>query len=258
MIREQFMEQVLRHVHDKFPLVKLARGGMPFSIVINGYPAPLENLYRLVSLRPAEMNRHVERWVVELLRAAEGHPDHSSTFEELRQRILPMVIPEAAGYLQPSTMACQPFVADLLIAYAVDQDRTIDYIPRGRFEQWGISLDQLHETALENLVNRSNAIEAHAAPDEKGEISLIVFQTMDGYDASRILLPTLHDRLRGHLGSPFAAAIPNRDILLCFRGDPDTVDKYRKQIRSDFQQMPHQVTDKLLLVTPDGIAANEP
>jgi hypothetical protein len=258
MIREQFMEQVLRHVHEKFPLVKLARGGMPFSIVINGYPAPLENLYRLVLLRPEEMNRHVERWVVELLRAAEGHPDHTSPFEEIRERILPMVIPEAAGYLQPSTMVSQPFVADLLIAYAVDQDRTIDYIPRGRFNQWGISLDQLHEAALENLIRRSDAIEAHAAPDETGEISLIIFQTMDGYDASRILLPTLHDRLRAHLGSPFAAAIPNRDILLCFRNDADTVDKYRKQIRADFQQMPHQVTDKLLLVTPDGIAGNEP
>ncbi len=258
MTREQFMEQVLRHVHEKFPLVKLARGGMPFSIIINGYPAPLENLYRLALLRPGESNRHVERWVVELLRAAEGHPDHSSSFEELRDRILPMVIPQAAGYLQPASMVSQPFVADLLIAYAVDQDRTIDYIPNSRFQQWNISLDQLHETALENLIRRSDAIEAHAAPDEKGDISLIIFQTMDGYDASRILLPTLHERLRGHLDSPFAAAIPNRDILLCFRNDPQTVEKYRNQIRSDFQQMPHQVSDKLLLVTPDGIAPNEP
>ena len=36
---------------------------------------------------------------------------------------------------------------------------------------------------------------AHAAQDEDGRINLILFQTMDGYDASRILLPTLHERL---------------------------------------------------------------
>lgn len=251
------MEHVLQHVHTKFPLAKLARGPMPFSLIINGFPAPLENLYRLSSLRPEDTNRHLERWVVELLRASEGHPDHSGTYEQLKERIMPMVIPQGAGYLQPATMVSQPFVADLLIAYAIDQDRTIDYIPQGRFGQWNVSLDDLHETALKNLVQRSSAIEAHAAPDERGEISLIVFQTMDGYDASRILLPTLHERLRGHLGSPFAAAIPNRDILLCFRNDDETVEKYRKQIRTDYQQMPHQVTSALLLVTRDGIASRE-
>jgi uncharacterized protein YtpQ (UPF0354 family) len=95
---------------------------------------------------------------------------------------------------------------------------------------------------------------AHAAQDEDGKINLILFQTMDGYDASRILLPTLHDRLREHLGSPFAAGIPNRDILLCFRNDDETVARLREQIADDYRKMPHQVTDKLLLVTADGIA----
>ena len=86
---------------------------------------------------------------------------------------------------------------------------------------------------------------------------MILFQTMDGYDASRILLPTLHDRLREHLGSPFAAGIPNRDILLCFRDDEETVSRLKAQIAEDFRRMPHQVTDQLLLITPDGIAPRE-
>ncbi|HWP41141.1 MAG TPA: hypothetical protein VNL70_09465, partial [Tepidisphaeraceae bacterium] len=77
---------------------------------------------------------------------------------------------------------------------------------------------------------------------------------MDGFDASRLLLPTLNSRLREHLGSPFAAGIPNRDILLCFRSDPSTVGRLRDQIARDYRQMPHPITDRLLLVTPDGIA----
>ena len=77
---------------------------------------------------------------------------------------------------------------------------------------------------------------------------------MDGYDASRLLLPTLHEKLREHLGSPFAAAMPNRDILLCFRNDDETIERLKEQIAEDYRQMPHQVTDKLLLITPDGIA----
>jgi hypothetical protein len=88
-------------------------------------------------------------------------------------------------------------------------------------------------------------------------VNLILFQTMDGYDASRVLLPTLHDRLREYLGSPFAAAIPNRDILLCFRNDEETVGRLREQIREDHGKMPHGVTDRILLVTADGIAPRE-
>jgi hypothetical protein len=32
------------------------------------------------------------------------------------------------------------------------------------------------------------------------------------------------------------------------------VENLRKQIKLDYQNMPHQVTDKLLLVTQDGLA----
>jgi len=88
-------------------------------------------------------------------------------------------------------------------------------------------------------------------------MELILFQTLDGYDASRVLLPDLHERLREHLGSPFSAGIPNRDILLCFRNEEATVSRLRPQIERDYEQMPHQITSKLLLITADGIAMRD-
>jgi uncharacterized protein YtpQ (UPF0354 family) len=155
-------------------------------------------------------------------------------------------------------MVTQPLVAGLHIAYAIDSDRTIAYIPRAQFDAWNITLDQLHNTAIQNLLGRSEQIAAHAAQDEStGQVNLILFQTMDGFDASRILLPNLHDRLRQYLGSPFCAGIPNRDILLCFRNDEETVGKLRGKIGDDYLHMPHQVTDKLLLVTADGLAPHD-
>ena len=265
--REQFIDQVLQVVGSKFPLVKIARGEQPFSMRVNGHMASLENIYRMSALRPDETRHHIERWVVELLRAAEGTPDRNGSFDELKDRILPIILssdgprpdegPEDSAAAARRATVSQPFVAGLSIGYAIDSDRTIAYIPRAQFEHWGVSVDQLHETALENLISRSEQMSAHAAQDEDGQINLILFQTMDGYDASRLLLPTLHDRLREHLGSPFAAAIPNRDILLCFRDDEETVERLRDQIAEDHQKLPHGVTDRLLLVTPDGIAPHD-
>lgn len=254
LTREQFVDRVSECVAAKFPLVKLGPGDGSFSVRINGNLASLENLYRMALLRPEEMRRQIERWMVELLRAAEGAPDMDGSFEELKDRIMPMVVPEGAP---ASVSLSQPLVNGLSISYAIDNDRTISYVSPERFDRWKLSLDQLHEQAMTNLVGKSESMSASAAQDEDGKVYLILFQTMDGYDASRVLLPTLHDRLREYLGSPFVAGIPTRDILLCFRNDEDTVGKLRPQIEKDFAQMPHQVTDKLLLVTADGIALRE-
>jgi hypothetical protein len=253
--REQFVQRVIEHVRVKFPLVKLARGEQSFSMNVNGNLAPLENLYRVSLLRPEDLERHVDRWMVELLRAAEGTPDQSGEYDDVKDRILPMVLSATTTELKTDAMVTQPLIDGLIVAYALDSDRTISYIPRVLFEEWKMSIDDLHDVAIKNLVAKSEAINAHAAQDEDGAINLILFQTMDGYDASRILLPTLHERLREHLGSPFAAGIPNRDILLCFRDDEETVNRLKSQIAEDYRSMPHQVTDKLLLVTQDGIAS---
>lgn len=254
LTREQFAEKVVAIIRDRFPLIKIAPGDGSFSLSLNGAVAPLENLYRSAAIHPDDLKHHVERWAVELLRAAEGTPDQGGKFEDVKERILPMLVRINDEESAPGGMVTQPLVEGLSIAYAIDHDRTIAYISKSRFEQWGVSLEELHQLAIDNLTARSEAISAHAAQDENGNVNLILFQTMDGYDASRILLPTLHDRLREHLGSPFAAGIPNRDILLCFRDDPETIDRLKQQIAEDYRRMPHQVTDQLLLVTPDGIA----
>ena len=253
--REQFVDQVIKYVHEKFPLVKISRGKEPFSMLVNGHLASMENVYRMAVLQPDETRHHIERWVVELVRAAEGTPDRTGSFEELRDRILPMIIAERDR--DRRTMVTEPLLEGLSVAYAIDSDRTIAYIPESQFKDWEIDRETLHETAIGNLVKRSESMSAHAAQDEEGKINLILFQTMDGYDASRVLLPNLHEKLREHLGSPFVAAIPNRDILLCFRDEAHTVERLREQIETDHKRMPHGVTERLLLVTPDGIAPRD-
>jgi uncharacterized protein YtpQ (UPF0354 family) len=258
LTREQFLDQVIATVKSRFPLVKLARADQSFSLKINGHVAALENLYRSCALRPDEIQHQIERWAVELIRASEGTPDADASFDELKERVLPMIVVQAPDEEEgASGVYTQPLIEGLQIAYAIDNDRTINYVLKSTFSRWNVTQDELHNTAIDNLVSRSEAISAHAAQDEDGQINLILFQTLDGFDASRILLPTLHERLREHLGSPFVAGIPNRDILLCFRNDDETIQRLRDQIRKDYESMPHQVTDKLMLVTPDGIAPRD-
>jgi len=256
--REQFAQRVIEIVRAKFPLVKIGRAEDPsFAMRVNGRVELLENLYRDAVQNPDRMQEQVEAWTLALLRVSEGMPAVWGDFDELRERVLPMVVASAVAEGSATSMVSQPLVPGLRVAYAIDDKRTITYIPPVLFDQWNVPLDDLYKIALENLTSRSEAIQANAAQDEDGRINLILFQTLDGFDATRILLPTLHDRLREHLGSPFAAGIPNRDILLCFRNDDATVDRLREQIARDFRQIHHPVTDKIFQITPDGIAPRD-
>jgi uncharacterized protein YtpQ (UPF0354 family) len=256
--REQFVEQVIDLVRKRFPLVKIARSSEPFSLRLNGKVIGLENLYRSVMQKQDSSVHMIERWAVELLRAAEGTPDRNAGFEELSDRIMPVLV--TSDYFESAGEAAvgQPIVEGLHVAYVIDGDRTISHIPAAQFKKWKVSLDDLHSKAIENLVEKSQTLAADAAQDDSGQVNLILFQRGDGYDSSRLLLPTLHDRLRPHLGSPFLAAIPNRDILICIRNDTSILSSVKDQIAKDFRTMPRQITEKLFLVTPDGLAPMAP
>src|SRR4051794_33129638 len=135
--REQFVQEVLQCVAERFPLVKIARGEQPFSMKVNGHVASLENLFRSIVLHPDESRHQIERWIVELLRASEGTPDRTGTFEELKDRILPMILSEKDAAAHKSTVM-QPLIEGLIVAYAIDSDRTISYIPEAHFESWNV------------------------------------------------------------------------------------------------------------------------
>src|SRR2546421_2295197 len=121
--REQFLDQVITIIRARFPLVKLARAEQSFSLKLNGHIAALENLYRGVALRPDEMQHQVERWAVELIRASEGTPDADASFEELKERILPMILAQVPDEPGASGVYTQPLIEGLHVAYAVDNDR---------------------------------------------------------------------------------------------------------------------------------------
>jgi hypothetical protein len=256
--RDQFLRQVIDVVRKSFPDVAVARGVGSFSLRIGRHTLSLEDLYRQVTLAPRDVDRQIEIWARDLLQAADGTALDRIEFDELRDRVMPMIVSEASCSGTDVPRARQPLVPGLCVAYTIDDERTITYIAEPHLQKWDVTVDDLHDAAIRNLVARSDSISARAAQDEDGRISLIIFQTMDGYDATRLLLPTLHDRLREHLGSPFVAAIPNRDILICFREETALMDRLRTRVREDYRTMPHQICDTFLLVTADGIAPCSP
>src|SRR5262245_47731763 len=137
--REQFAQRVIEIVRAKFPLVKIGRAEEPsFSLRVNGRIEQLENLYRDAVLHPDRVQEQVEAWTLALLRVSEGMPEVMADFDEIRPRVLPMVISQAVAEASVKSMVSQPLVPGLRVAYAFDDRRTITYIPPMLFERWNV------------------------------------------------------------------------------------------------------------------------
>jgi len=254
LTRKQFFARVMSIITRKFPLARAAPVSGEFAISINGIAASLENVYRMCCESPAHLPRIVERWVVEILRVDEGSDEITADFDQLRDRIMPVLLP-LARYRELSDRAViQPMLDELLLAYVIDCDRSFLYVPPSRFRNWQVSLEQLHQTALENLLSRTRDIIEEISSNPLSSGFLMGVQTGDGYDAGRLLLPEFQQLVARRMGSPFLAAVPCRDLLICARLDPGAIPKLRELVKDIHRTKPYQISTRLLLVTRDGLA----
>src|SRR6185295_6732595 len=89
--RHSFLDLVLDVQRDRFPLIRAQKDEATFALILNGNSASMENLYRTVIQDPDTARRQIERWLTELVRAGEGTRLEHAKFEEVRERIMPLV-----------------------------------------------------------------------------------------------------------------------------------------------------------------------
>jgi len=116
---------------------------------------------------------------------------------------------------------------------------------------------QVLQTALNNLARRSRS--ACFARAETPEGTMVVAQSRDGWDSSRLLLPGLYEVLSADLDGPFAVAIPHRDQLLaCSAIDVDTVEALKARAIDDARRAPHRISQRVFLLGKDGLEPFDP
>jgi hypothetical protein len=81
----------------------------------------------------------------------------------------------------------------------------------------------------------------------------------DAYNSARLLSQTFHDKLEEIFGQEFAVGTPSRDFFVAVStSNQATVDHVRQKVGEDFKQMDHPLSDRLLLVTRDGVSEYVP
>ena len=250
---EAFGEQVARILLRNFPDRDVELAG-PMDLILNGRHLGLENLYRMVQSEPTRGVEIVETYLDRLI---EG-----DTFTSVplplsiaRPRIMPRIQPlKVFQHLDRAQVAHVPYVNDTVIVFVLDMPHMTVSLTVEQLMKWGLDVDDVDLIARENLTRYAPDLEIQLVDSSEGGRAAIVAR-QDGYDAARLLLDTLHNRLSPELGGDFYVATPARDMFLAISADPVTfVERIQERVEKDFRRLPYPITTDLFLVTRDGVA----
>jgi uncharacterized protein YtpQ (UPF0354 family) len=123
--------------------------------------------------------------------------------------------------------------------------------------RWGLTSEDLDIIARENLALYAPKLEIQFVESTEGGRAAIV-AAQDGYDAARLLLGSLHERLAPELNGDFYVATPARDMFLALTVDPsDFVERLHKRIQLDYKRLPYPISNQFFVVTRDGVAGTK-
>lgn len=236
-------------------LAKAALHGVVLLEGVDGH-VQLENQWRQCGGHPDAVEPLADA-IVESIATSLEEARAAPSLEQVRPHLRPILKTEDFLASAPMALVSRPFVGALIVCYVVDSPRTVRYVTRDWLERWTIGEDALHDFAVENLAAATRDLPMQAAGRGDGRVELLCYETQDGYDASRVLLPDLLERLREHLGPSYLVGVPNRDFFIAFRDEPDLVAHCRTVVAEHARTMPYPLCAGLLRVVRDGVAPAE-
>lgn len=253
---EAFAEQVAALLKRLQPDYQVELTG-PRELVINGRRLDLENLYRMVNHEPDRGVEIVEHYLDQLFTGDAAQLGHMS-LDFAKPRIMPRIQPNTIfQHLSREMVAHVPFVNDTSVVFVIDLPQMTVSITTEQMIRWKLSIEDLEAIARGNLDEYAPTMELQIVESKEGGKAAILSE-QDGYDAARLLLTNLHQRLAPRLGGNFYVALPARDMFLALTPDPEPfVNRLHNRVEHDFKRLPYPITKDFFLVTRDGVAGTK-
>ena len=250
--QKSFQNRVLGLLQKNYPDVKFTKSDDPLIIFYNENKLGLSNLYAQFLLT-GQTNFELMELATEHFEKVFGLQDLieniERSWEETRSLILPQLMP--VEYSAKYRAIGFPFGGDVNVGFVVDDEKAYRYVTEEDLKNWSVSDAELRESSIRNLARKSSNLEMTFIPPPNG---MFVINTMDSFDAARILLPSLQRFFAEKLGSPFCFGIPNRDFLICWTksGDRNFQNHIRKQIAGDFEERPYPLSKHAFELDENG------
>lgn len=251
---EAFAEMVAQLLRGRQPDFSVDLTG-PRELLVNGRRLDLENLFRMVKNEPDRSGEIIEHYIEQLF-ASDAARVMTMSLDFARPRIMPRIQPESIfQHLDREQVAHVPFVNDTAIVFVTDLPQMTVSITTEQVVRWGMTPEELDLIARENLNEYAPELDVQFVESKEGGKAAILGHH-DGYDAARLLMGDLYERLAPHLGgTDFLVATPARDMFVALsRGPERFIRRLHERVEQDYRRLPYPITSELFYVTRDGIA----
>jgi uncharacterized protein YtpQ (UPF0354 family) len=176
--------------------------------------------------------------------------------EEVEERIMPMLYPDEDAADTLKDFVQLPWIGGLTQVFVIDEDDTYRFVHESMLEQWDLSTESLRELAMENLntYGVEHPMQVNLIGDEDNPQMLVPVKP-DPYNSARILGATFHKRLRDLFGPEVIVGVPNRDFFVAVSlNHPKLISHVRDRVIQDYHAMHHPLTQRLLVISADGVS----
>lgn len=169
------------------------------------------------------------------------------SFAEARGSLMPLLKPRFALRRLEEEPAQTAFLADLVVAYAVEREHDFTVVGRDDARRWRVSRARLHRIAVANLLRQTNT-EQRLLCEPSGGQELCGWASGDGYDATRMIVPALRRQIEREIGrAVYAVPMENVFVALPFgiATRKNTEKALRTKVLRDFTLAENPVSPKL-------------
>ncbi|MHC4390575.1 MAG: DUF1444 domain-containing protein [Planctomycetota bacterium] len=258
----EFVDNFLQTARKRWPERSFQRGDETLVVKADGAEISLEGSYRAM-VQESGLGDEVLAPLLGYLSVNPIPQAGTERFADVEERVLPSIRTRAwfeeeqVRRLRRDELVCLPLPHDLVVTFVVSYDEVAArFVTREESERWEMPPKLMYRVARANLTRLRDDLQEHLIVTQDGTPHALALAEGDGYDAARLLLPDLRDRLIEHLGPDFAIAIPSRDFLIAFRTDQGPLlTRMRRLIEDDPEGRSHPITTALFRLTDHGIEA---
>lgn len=258
LTEEQFSRIVVTRARRERPDIRVKPMGKFFLMV---EPEPgrqrvvsLVNLYQIYCDCPTDRDEVIGNFLANSVYAE--NEVVRGTFEENRHKIMPQVVPPSLLDFcrqEGRELAALGYTNELYIAFVVDEPERYSYLQRSVAERWGVGDTELLMAAVQNL-QKLNQAGAEFYTLGSGARITLVWETFDGYDASRVLLSRDLNEMAALVPGNPVIGVPHRDYMVMFGdADPEFVAEMSERIRVHFESHSYPITARLLTLVEGNL-----
>jgi len=254
---EVFAQKATALAKEKFPLLSIELVDQ-FQLQVETSRLNLRNFYRAYVRAPDQFERillpafttavQVQGW---------GEKETTPDLEIVRERLMPMLYPQDQWQEKFPNVVGTPWIAGLVVLYVVDEANAYWYVRDELLEHWSISAEELHSLTIGNLQDHfeQEPMEMAVATAEDGTPTMMMPNHPNTYNTVRLLSESFRERMREAVTGDLIVGAPGRDFFVALSVKvPEMLSQVKQQVQSDYQTTDHPLTDRLLLITADGVS----